>query len=95
MAGRVAVLTAALLLSAACGGDDDASGDTTSTTTTAVAPTTAPAPAVTTYEVQRGDTLSAIAQRFGTTVDALVAANGLADPDVLAVGQVLAIPTGP
>jgi peptidoglycan/xylan/chitin deacetylase (PgdA/CDA1 family) len=42
--------------------------------------------------VQPGDTLFSIARRFGTTVEALVAANGLADPSQIEVGQVLVIP---
>ena len=42
----------------------------------------------------QGDTLGAIATRFGVTLDALVAANGIADPNQITVGQVLAIPTG-
>jgi murein DD-endopeptidase MepM/ murein hydrolase activator NlpD len=46
------------------------------------------------YTVAPGDTLGAIATRFGVTLDALVAANAIADPNQLAVGQVLAIPTG-
>jgi|GEM_PF-519081 len=44
------------------------------------------------YEVQPGDTLFAIAQQFGVTVDAIVAANGIADPDLITVGAVLLIP---
>lgn len=45
-----------------------------------------------TYEVQPGDTLGAIANQFGVTVEAIVAANDIADPDVIDVGQVLVIP---
>ncbi len=45
-----------------------------------------------TYTVQTGDTLFAIAQRFGTTVEALVQANNIANPNVIFVGQVLTIP---
>jgi hypothetical protein len=59
------------------------------------APTPEPTPAVTpqqTYTVARGDTLAAIAQRFGTSVAALEAANGIEDPDEIFVGQVLVIP---
>lgn len=53
-----------------------------------------PAPG-STYIVQRGDTLSAIARRFGTTVQAIVAANGLRGTTIY-VGQRLVIPgSGP
>jgi murein DD-endopeptidase MepM/ murein hydrolase activator NlpD len=45
------------------------------------------------YVVQPGDTLSAIADRFATTVEALVAANDIADPSLIEVGQKLVIPT--
>ncbi|MEA3337977.1 MAG: LysM peptidoglycan-binding domain-containing M23 family metallopeptidase [Chloroflexota bacterium] len=44
------------------------------------------------YEVQSGDTLSAIAQEFGSTVHAIAAANLLADPDEIFAGQWLVIP---
>jgi LysM repeat protein len=44
------------------------------------------------YTVQRGDTLSSIARRFETTVAAIVAANHLASPDFIWVGQKLIIP---
>ena len=46
------------------------------------------------YTVQPGDTLFRIAARFGTTVDALAAANGLADPSNIKVGQTLTVPGG-
>ena len=46
----------------------------------------------TTYTVVAGDTLGAIASQFGTTISALTAANGLADPNALRVGQELIIP---
>jgi LysM repeat protein len=60
-------------------------------------PTVAPTPAVTpapaqTYTVVQGDTLAVIAQRFGTSVEALQAANGIQDPDEIVIGQVLVIP---
>jgi LasA protease len=44
------------------------------------------------YVVQAGDTLSAIAQRFGCALQALIDANGLGDPNALQVGQSLQIP---
>lgn len=54
--------------------------------------TPTPAPEPRTYTVQEGDTLAAIAVRFGTSVEALQAANGIDDTDVILVGQVLVIP---
>ena len=42
-----------------------------------------PPSGTTTYTVQRNDTLSEIAARFGTTVNALTLANGIADPDLI------------
>lgn len=50
-----------------------------------------PAPAAGTYTVRGGDTLSGIAGRFGTTVAALAGLNGIANPNLINVGQVLRI----
>lgn len=48
------------------------------------------------YVVQRGDTLFAIAQRFGTTVQAILDANpAITNPDLIQVGQVIIIPVPP
>ncbi|HEV2744803.1 MAG TPA: septal ring lytic transglycosylase RlpA family protein [Rubrobacter sp.] len=41
------------------------------------------------YVVQSGDTLGGIAAELGTSVDSLMAANGLTDPDLLYAGQTL------
>jgi len=54
--------------------------------------TPAPSPTFQTYTVQSGDTLGAIASRFGVTVKAIAKLNGIADPSRLQVGQVLLIP---
>ena len=56
--------------------------------------TAAAAPGSGTYTVQPGDTLSAIASRFGTTVAALTDINALENPDLLLVGAVLILPGG-
>ena len=45
-----------------------------------------------TYTVKAGDTLSAIAVKFGTTVAAIASANNIADINKIKVGQVLVIP---
>jgi LysM repeat protein len=44
------------------------------------------------YTVQEGDTLGALAERFGVSVDQIVAANNLTDPNSLQAGQTLLIP---
>jgi LysM repeat protein len=44
------------------------------------------------HTVQSGETLGAIARQYGVTVDDIVQANNLANPNVLAVGQELKIP---
>ena len=51
-----------------------------------------PPTGATTYTVQRGDTLSEIAERFGTTVSELVRLNSIADRDRIYPGQVLLLP---
>jgi LysM repeat protein len=51
-----------------------------------------PSPTPVTYIVKDGDTLSSIARAHGITLDELMSANGLRDPNKIAVGQVLVIP---
>jgi LysM repeat protein len=57
-------------------------------------PPTTPPPTGGTYTVKTGDTLSAIARRFGTTVAAIAQANNISNVNLIYVGQVLAIPGG-
>jgi lipoprotein-anchoring transpeptidase ErfK/SrfK len=45
-----------------------------------------------TYTVQPGDSIWAIARRFGTTVDAIVRVNGIRNPELIYPGEVLKIP---
>lgn len=59
---------------------------------TPVPPTATASTTTTTYTVQAGDTLRAIAERFGTTTAAIVALNPGLNPDSLRVGTVLTIP---
>jgi D-alanyl-D-alanine carboxypeptidase len=88
------------VLLAACGGS-------LTLATPSVSPTSSgghsltPSPAITSptatpidalYVVQNGDTLGAIAARFGVSLDVLMQANAITDPASLQVGQVLTIP---
>ena len=59
---------------------------------TPVPPTATPAAETRTYRVRSGDTLGAIASEFGTTVAVLMELNGIENPRLLKVGQVLKLP---
>jgi LysM repeat protein len=50
------------------------------------------APTPTVYTVKPGDTLGSIAQRFGVTLDELMAANGITNANLLNAGDNLVIP---
>jgi membrane-bound lytic murein transglycosylase D len=47
------------------------------------------------HVVRAGDTLGAIARRYGSSVDAIMAANGIRNPRTLRIGQTLVVPRGP
>jgi murein DD-endopeptidase MepM/ murein hydrolase activator NlpD len=49
---------------------------------------------ITIHVVQRGENLFRIALRYGSTVDALAALNGITNPGNIQVGQRLLVPTG-
>lgn len=71
-------------------------GATTGTSPTAI-PTQASggtSTAAVVYTVKQGDTLLSIANQYGTTVQAIVALNNIADPDDIQVGQKLTIRKG-
>ncbi|MFC5501490.1 LysM peptidoglycan-binding domain-containing protein [Lysinimonas soli] len=69
-------------------------------TSTAAAPTApaAPAASVTTaggrYTIQKGDTISGIAARFGVSTQSVLTANGLGWSSIIHAGQTIAIPSG-
>ena len=99
----ILTLLAATLLSFACGGGgNDLAPSSLDSIPTATPPAVLPEPLIVaqselpisgaTYAVQSGDTLSAIAERFGTTVDAIVEANDITDATSLEVGLLLIIP---
>lgn len=60
---------------------------------TVLAETPLPSPTPFTYIIQSGDTMSAIALKFGVPLDALIAANPNVSPNAMSVGQTLLIPT--
>jgi LysM repeat protein len=64
----------------------------TPTSTPTTPPGTPGAPIV--HVVQRGENLFRIALRYNTTVDAIAAANGIRNPQLIYVGQKLTIPQG-
>lgn len=93
----VAVAAAGALLVRSCNGDGDEPAPPvlpplSSTTTTSTTTTTTTVAVVRTYEIQSGDSLFAIAQRFGVTVAALLEVNGIEDPDRIEAGQILTLP---
>ena len=71
--------------------DGAASGDTAATDETTTVDQ--PIPTEIIHEVQSGDTLFDISLRYGISVEAIVAANALLDPDRLEIGQKLIIPS--
>jgi len=69
-----------------------ASADPGPETSAASGASAQPATSGETYRVKSGDTLTAIAARFGTTTQVLVDLNDLADPSRLKIGQILELP---
>lgn len=64
---------------------------------TGVPPTQAPPtqqPGGTVHTVQRGESLNAIARRYGVTIAAIVTANNIVNPNLIYPGQRLVIPVG-
>lgn len=62
---------------------------------TAISPTATPSPSLTeslVHTIQRGETLSEIARMYGVSIQSLVTANGLTNPNHIIPGQKLTIP---
>ncbi|HRV94783.1 MAG TPA: LysM peptidoglycan-binding domain-containing protein, partial [Anaerolineae bacterium] len=82
--------------SAAAASKEEESDDATSTPTPTRTPSPTPTPVVEAtplvYAVQSGDTLLAIAVKFGVDIDLLAQENGIDDPASLQVDQELVIP---
>ena len=55
-------------------------------------PTTAEQKTGIVYTIRKGDTLTAIAKRYNTTVSALVKLNGIKNPDLIYAGETIKIP---
>lgn len=72
------------------GSNNDNSGGAPQST--APEPTATQAPTATTHVVVEGDTLSAIADQYGTTLEAIMEANDITDASLIFVGQELTIP---
>ncbi len=93
-------MAGALLTLGACGSSDSPFLVTPSSTgsgPTQTSAATTPAATVadcepSDYEVLDGDTLAGLAETFGVTIDAIVEASDLENPDVLAIGDPLTIP---
>ena len=99
IAAVLAAIAAACVVIAACGGLSSSStstpglGSRTGSPTATADPTSAtPTPGPGSYVVQPGDTLAGIAQQFDVSLDELMTANGIADPDQVQAGETLIIP---
>jgi murein DD-endopeptidase MepM/ murein hydrolase activator NlpD len=84
-----------IVLLAACGGSSESEEPTQTPRQTPRVSTPSPEPAAFQYEIQEGDSLYALALRFNTTVDEIMALNQLASADALSIGDVILIPGEP
>ncbi|MBZ0298241.1 MAG: LysM peptidoglycan-binding domain-containing protein [Anaerolineae bacterium] len=85
-----ATTTAEANLTATAGAIVEASPTATETPTSA--PITDQFPSTINHTVQQGETVAILAERYGSTVEAIVEANGLDDSYLIRVGQGLVIP---
>lgn len=73
------------------GASENVNAGATTTTTTKPSTSTGTG-SETVYVVKAGDTLSAIAKKYGTTYQKLAQYNGIANPNIISVGQKIKIP---
>lgn len=90
------VMVALPLATGSCGADDG-SADVTlppiaTTTSSTIAITTTTEYVPITYEIQAGDGLRSIAEKFGVDLDNLAVLNGITDYDDIEAGDLLDIP---
>lgn len=74
------------------GGDDPEQSDDSADSTSPDTSTADQESETTVYIIKPGDTLTAISAATGVSVDKLVAANAIADPDLIYAGSALEIP---
>lgn len=82
--------------------DDAGSGDSSATAASnepasqlATGPEPEATPLISSHRVVAGDTLTRIAERYGVPVASLLRANDLPNPNLLEVGQIIALPAPP
>jgi LysM repeat protein len=84
------------IIAVACGSSDDAASGTlppiATTTTSTVLTTTTTTWVPVTYQIQAGDSLQKIADKFGVDIDKLAVLNGITNRDHINAGDVLDIP---
>ena len=89
----IAAVLAAFALAAPSGSSTESAARSKRVKTVVSSTTTTTGPI--TYQVKRGDNLTALARFFGVTPSALVAFNHLGNGDQLTVGQTLEVPRRP
>ncbi len=98
----IAIVSAPLVLAVvagACGTTDKASKEPlppirTTTSTTTIPGTTIPEGIRQFYKIKPGDTLGSIAAGFGVTIQSLIDANNIENPDNVPAGLTIEIPSG-
>jgi murein DD-endopeptidase MepM/ murein hydrolase activator NlpD len=83
------------LLTARCGSGESEESSPTPAPATPFVSTPSPAPLAFQYEVQEGDSIYGLADRFGTSPDEIIAINKMSSPDELTIGDIILIPGEP